>query len=462
MADPRPNIVLILTDDLDARSVTTMANVERLLTRQGTTFANFFAATPLCCPSRATILRGQYPHNHRVLGNTADVGGFTTFFELGRESSTVATWLRGAGYRTGFVGKYLNGYPRGASPTHVPPGWDEWQAAVDEREAYDNLDYDLNDNGRIVHFGRRRQDYFTDVVARKAVAFIEGAVSAGEPCFAYVAPVAPHSPATPARRHRNQFADAGAPRPPSFDEEDVADKPRWVRRTPPLSPAKIERIDERYRQRLRSLLAVDELVAAVVAALDAGGRESYLFFASDNGFHLGEHRQPHGKQSPYEEAIRVPLIVRGPGVPRRRVVRQLAVNTDLAPTFAELAGAAAAGFVDGRSLAPLLRPGRPPVWRRRVLLELLAPQGAQGQEDRPAVAGSGPSVPRFRALRTVDRSYVEYGSGERELYDLADDQFQLENIVERVDRDAVCALSDRLATLADCDAGGCRLAEDAR
>ncbi|MDP9363610.1 MAG: sulfatase, partial [Chloroflexota bacterium] len=372
----RPNIVLILLDDLDARSVEAMPNVMSLLRDQGTTFENFFVTTPLCCPSRASILRGQYAHNHGVLRNVKKgrkPGGFPTFLELGREGSTVATWLHDAGYRTALVGKYLNQYPEGAEPGHVPPGWDEWSAEA--RGQYFN--YRLNENGTVVRYGRDPGDYQTDVLAAKATDFVARSAVDDRPFFLYLAPHAPHTPATPAPRHAEAFAGATAPRAPSFNEADVGDKPGWVRAAPALSADEIAGIDELHRQRSRSLLAVDDMVAALVDALRAGGAldDTYVLLTSDNGFHQGEHRLPGGKGDPYEASIRVPLLVRGPGVAAGGTVGELALNVDLAPTLAELAGATAPGFVDGRSLVPLLAGEPPPAWRRALLVELFGGEG---------------------------------------------------------------------------------------
>ena len=468
-AAKRLNIVLILTDDLDARSVETLPNVASLLRDQGTSFANAFVTTPLCCPSRASILRGQYAHNTGVLTNVGETGGFATFRRLGREESTVATWLDDAGYRTALFGKYLNGYPKGAGRTHVPPGWDEW-AGLTETGLDFYIDYELNENGRLVSYGGEPDDYLTDVLSAKATDFVERMAETDQPFFLYLAPYAPHSPATPASRHEEALADLTAPRPPSFNETDVSDKPAWVRDHPELDPEQIARVDERYRKRLRSLLAVDEMVAGLVKTLEATGTldNTYMFFTSDNGFHLGEHRLPLGKQSPYDEAVRVPLIVRGPGVPAGGSVEALALNIDLAPTFAALAGVAAPDFVDGRSLAPLIRGEDLEQWRRGFLVELFGVERGRerGASREAAGAENGSDIdpahlPPYRALRTADLLFVEYDDGERELYDRRMDPYELENLAATADPSVLADLASRLADLRECAADGCRVAEDA-
>ena len=470
---PRPNFVVIVADDLDSGSVPYMSEVNRLLADGGMSFTRFFATTPLCCPSRASILRGQYAHNHGVLSNSGPAGGFPVFYDRGDEASTVATWLHDAGYRTALFGKYLNRYPRGADPTHVPPGWDEWAAFASgpeqERGSY-YYDYTLNLNGRLVPYGHLPQDYSTDVLAAMGVDFVERAATSGQPFFLYLAPFAPHGPSTPAPRHSGMFAGAEAPRVPSFNERDVSDKPRWVQSYPSLTAADIALIDDHEQRRLRSLQAVDEMVAALIKALESAGTldNTYVVFGSDNGFHLGEHRLPLGKQSAYDEAIRVPLLVRGPGVPAGVSVDRFALNIDLAPTFAALAGVAPPDFVDGRSLVPLLRGETPSPWRQGFLVELSArgaprrappiAQPALEEEDEPGISTA--NAPSYLALRTERYLYVAYDDGERELHDLRADPDQLRNLAASADPALLAALGGDLDRLRDCAAATCRAAEE--
>jgi arylsulfatase A-like enzyme len=453
----RPNFIVIVVDDLDTESLKFMPNVGELLQTEGATFSQFFATTPLCCPARVSILRGQYSHNHGVLGNTGVDGGFPEFYDRDGESSTLATWLDGAGYRTALAGKYLNGYSTNAAgDRYVPPGWDEWYAGADHR-AYASFKDVLNENGKFVKYGNQPGDYMTDVLSGKAVDFVERSSAAGEPFFLFLTPYAPHSPSTPAPRHAGAFAGTQAPRPPSFDEKRVRDKPAWVRDTGRISESQQAKVDEKYRLRLESLLAVDEMVATLVETLAGQGvlDQTYLIFTSDNGIHQGEHRQAHGKQSPYEEVIRVPLVIRGPGVRGGAEVKALTANIDLAPTIADLAGVAVPSFVDGRSLMPLLDGGRQ--WERRALLiEDLSVDRRSEERD-----GGGPPVPPFRAIRTDELVYVEYATGERELYDLDRDPYELDNLAGQVDRATRDALASRLAALSRCAGAACRAAEDA-
>jgi N-acetylglucosamine-6-sulfatase len=449
----RPNIVFILTDDQDAASVATMPRLQSLLVDQGVSYSNAIVTFPLCCPSRASILRGQYAHNHQLLGNQLPWGGFRKFHGLRHEDSTVATWLQAVGYRTVLLGKYLNDYPDPAEPMHLPPGWSEWYSPVDGNP-YSNLDYEMNENGQSVVYGSDPDDYLTDVLSRKSRDFIGRSVGErpGEPFFMYISTYAPHEPATPAVRHRGLFAGASAPRSPSFNESDVTTKPAWIRALPLLGPDRIAAIDELYRDRLRSLQAVDELIDDLVDALQERNAldNTYIVFMSDNGFHMGEHRQPVGKRTAYEEDIRVPLIVRGPGVHGGTVLDALVANIDLAPTFAELAGAPPSDQVDGRSLVPLLRSSAtPPDWRDAVLIE----NGPWIVPPRPEFLAP------FHAVRKIDSIYVEPITGERELYNLREDPYELQNLAATTDPAMISELSAQLEVLASCRAASCRLAD---
>ena len=200
----RPNVVLIVLDDLDARMVRKMPALQGLVDEQGVTFSNFFVTSPICGPSRASLLRGQYAHNHGMLSNTGTEGGFQTFHRLGREESTVATWLHAAGYHTALVGKYLNGFPKGVDPRYIPPGWADWFAFSGRHPSY--YGFELNENGTLREYGTGSADYSTDVLSAKANDVVSRAADAGSPFFLTIAPLAPHEPAPPAPRHAEAFA----------------------------------------------------------------------------------------------------------------------------------------------------------------------------------------------------------------------------------------------------------------
>jgi N-acetylglucosamine-6-sulfatase len=397
----RPNIVLVVADDQRWDTLDAMPAIGRRLVEGGVTFRNAFATTPSCCPSRVSFLTGRYSHTTGVLdGSTANAPGGAPAFD---DRSSLATWLDDAGYRTGMVGKYLNDYgelPEG----YVPPGWDEWFALADRAPQIRYYDYRLNENGSLVAYGDEPDDYSTRVLERKAVEFVRG----DGPFFLYLAPIAPHPPSIP----DPVDAAAGVPPwtpPPSFDEADVSDKPG--RAVPPVDRAEVETIRQ---DMLRSLAGVDRAVDAVAAAIDAAGRseETYFIYTSDNGFLWGEHRRT-GKVWPYEESIRVPLVIRAPGSTATRTEDGLALNIDVAPTIADLAGVEAGLAMEGTSLVPVLA-GEEGVARDRFVIEFL---------------GFAPGVPPYVGLRLERWVYVEYRGGDRELYDLRTDPYQLDNLL---------------------------------
>ncbi len=403
----RPDIVLVVTDDQRWDSLGGMPAVQQHLVSEGVRFSNAFVVDPLCCPSRASILTGTYAHTTGVYANSGRYGGWRAFHR-GSESSTVATWLQDAGYRTGLFGKYLNGY----RSLEIPPGWDRVFAFVSPRPSY--FGYTVNDDGVEVSYGFDPKDYATDVVAAEAAEFIR-TTPRNEPLFLWVGESAPHLPALPAPRHETvTIPDAPSP-PPNFNEVDVSDKPRHIRQLGPVGPGAVAGVRERGA---RSLLAVDDAVERIVAALRRSGRleTTMIVFTSDNGRSLGEHRWNY-KLAPYEETIRVPLIVRFDALgSQSKVIGRLALNIDLAPTFAELAGIQPAAEIEGRSLLPLLL-ADDAEWRRDFLIEHL-------RTDRDGA----PEIPTYCAIRSVRWKYVRYETGERELYDLRRDPYELDNV----------------------------------
>lgn len=454
----RPNIVMLMTDDQTVSDMRALPETRALIGRQGTKFANSFASYPLCCPSRATYLTGQYAHNHGVRSNGPPDGGFQAFRGQG---TTFPVALQRAGYRTIQLGKYLNGYGAGPEgPKAVPPGWTDWRASVDF-STYHYWQYTLNENGQLHSFGEAEDDYQTDVYARMAASIIEDEAHTPGPFFLNVAFLAPHAivgrptgpPAArrpagqnhlfrapqPAVRDIGRFANARLPRPPSFNEADISDKPRFARKRSRLSGDTIADITANYRARLESLLAVDDAVRMIYDALRRTGQlgSTVIIFTSDNGFLLGEHRVPNGKVLVYEPSVRVPLLIRAPGFIHRATSRALVSNVDLAPTILELAGAGPLRKMDGRSLVPLLRNPRRR-FRRDLLLESL---------------GAGRIYSAVRQPRFV---YVEYRDGERELYDLKRDPFELRNeAAYRSYRSVAAELRRRLQRLRDCRGRGC-------
>jgi N-acetylglucosamine-6-sulfatase len=441
-APRRPNLILIVTDDMSLAELPHLPVVQRRLVEEGVTFTNAFVSTPSCTPSRVSILTGQYAHNHGIQRNDRFEGGFPVFFASGKESSTLATWLQRAGRRTLLLGKYLNWYPRQAPPDYVPPGWSRWEGLYSREDYYGFM---LNSDGELHKHGSAPEEYQTDVLRRRLVDHVTRyAGDGGPPFFVYLAPYAPHGPTWPAPRHERTRTDLRAPRSPAFDEADVGDKPEWMRRLPRLSRNAVARVDDLFRRRVETLLSVDELLGELLDVLERTGQldDTFVLFTSDNGFHQGTHRRERGKSDPYDESIRVPLLLRGPGVPRGRQVDALVANVDLAPTIAELLGVPVPGSVDGRSLVPLLRGPVPVGWRGDLLIE-----SWPNYED---------GVPAFAALRSRDRLYVEYESGERELYHLDLDPFQLENRYASARPEEQRLLAVRLAAHRRCFGETCR------
>lgn len=434
-----PNFVVVLTDDQEPGTMSVMPQVAKLAA-EGVTYTDAFASVPECCPSRATLLTGQYAHNHGVRSNEPPDGGFGAF----ADSNTVAVWLDDAGYRTGYVGKYLNGYgwdALGHDPAYVPPGWDYWAALTNHTE-YGLYGYDINEDGEIESAGGAPRDYQTDVLAEKAEGFVHAAAERERPFFLQVATTAPHDEGVlededvprnprPAKRHRGRFERVALPRGPAFNEADVSDKPRFVRRDPRLSRAEIERLTVLHRSRLESLLAVDDLVGRLRAALrETGELERTVFvFTSDNGFLLGQHRQT-GKDKVYEDSAGVPLVVVGPGFAAGARATRPVSNVDLVATMVKQSGVEPGVELDG---VPLTRAGG----RRAILIEMLTKR-------------------EFAAVRTRRYLLAEYVKGGVELYDLERDPDQLENLGRRPEaRELRRRLSEQLARLRECAGAEC-------
>jgi arylsulfatase A-like enzyme len=501
-ATTRPNILFVLTDDMNRADLHSMPGVERSVGDRGMKFTRAMVSVSLCCPSRTTILRGQYAHNTGVETNGGTNGGFEAAYRFGVERSTIATWLRRTGYRTGLIGKYLNGFPNTAPESYRPPGWSYWVTPV-AGNPYNEYGYRLNVNGHFVDHGFTAADYGTSVYLNHARQFIAQSARAHKPWFLDLALYAPHRPATPAPGDVGRFAKVPLPRPPSFNESDISDKPRWLRTVPLMTPKIMVRAQALFDRRRESLLAVDRGVVSLVQELERTGQldNTYVVFTSDNGFHTGEHRLPAGKETAFEEDIRVPLLIRGPGVKEHSTSGALVGNVDFAPTFARLAGVVPPAFVDGRSFADQLHGRPPPLVRRAYLIEHWPEVGTtprspklpleppdNDQIDAPGAHRARPgghrsgrrgrgrghgrrgpvhgiediqNIPEFHGIRTATYTYVEYVDGDRELYDLRHDPYELTNVYDRTTRATRIALTKELAAVADCRGRLCR-AGDAR
>lgn len=431
----RPNLIIILSDDqrwdtVDAthqspgRLGPVMPWVTSELINSGVTFTNGHVTTALCCPSRTSILTGQYSHRTGVLDNSPPDGGAQVF----DDSSTIATWLQAAGYRTGFVGKYLNGYAS-LSP-YIPPGWNEWHVQVQVKF----YEYDLNDNGAITHFGSAPGDYSGDVMTQRAVDFITS--SAGTPFFLHLSQKAPHGPATPAPRHLGLFTGLAPFRPPNYAVAPI-NGPAWVQ-AENWTQSERTSTDQFRIDQLESLQAVDEGVHAVMDALRAIGEDdnTLVIYTSDNGYSWGSHKWK-AKQCPYEECMRVPMVMRYPPLGTApRTDNRFVLNIDFAPTFVELGGATVppTHVVNGESVVPLLAGGGGAAWRNAMLNEHwgtniptngLVKQGRCSTTVAQACKKAA-NCPTGESCRMW--KYVEYTTAETELYNLTADPFELTNV----------------------------------
>jgi len=520
-AGQQPNFVVIQTDDQTLEqlyatynvpgggAVPVMPNTLASIAAKGISFNRYYVSYPLCCPSRVSLLTGRYAHNHNVRGNVPPNGGATGFSFRQANSHNVATWLQGAGYRTIHVGKFLNGY--GDEPfdngTTVPPGWSAWHSILKADTNHYFYGYTLNNNGVIEgpigdsgswdtrEYGIRDDFgcpfaplngqpclYETDVLTRIANEEMLGTAPT-QPFYLQLDYTAPHGdfrrPAgpEPASRHYDSLAGAPYPHGPSegFNEGNVNDKPLFIREASYLSPAETHTYRVYYQKGLESLRAIDDGVQQVINTLVAMGRlrNTYVLFTSDNGFFYGEHRLTGGKFLAYEPATHMPLLIRGPGIKPGSATGELASNVDLAPTILELANASADKSIDGRSLVPYmvdptLRTRRPILFESFVETNDVNAQGGVTLAGRPGTSarpkGSDEASASIVAppkdyigMRLGPYKYIEWPNGEKELYDINKDPFELNNKVRDSNLFPIRAfLQKELRRLAECSGRGCQ------
>jgi N-acetylglucosamine-6-sulfatase len=408
--DQQLNVVVILSDDERSDGMTVMQNVKHLLLDHGVNFTNAHVTTSMCGPSRASILTGQYSHHTGVFDNFGQ-HAYPAF--KAAESNDLPVWMHDAGYKTALVGKYINAYTGSAGHHAVPPGWDDWQVMDSiPMEAY--YDYSINNNGRLEHYGSKPSDYSTTVLTHKAVNFIHGA---RRPFFLYFAPVAPHLPAIPSKRDQGKLENIAPIHSPAFNQRNIGKEPWRFWHKDMLSAAAQLYINHVRIRQQESLLALDRSVRSVVQALRDRHelKHTVIVYTSDNGFLWGEHRLG-GKVWPYQESTHVPLIVRAPWTNTPLRNNQPVLNIDLAPTIAALAGITPNLPEDGRSLVPFLYGEQTP-WRHAWLEEFLG---------KDMLHDGGP--PPYVALQTRRSLYAEYRNGWRELYNLKNDPWELNNI----------------------------------
>ena len=507
----KPNIVLIQADDIVRSDIRFMPQVRALLGQGGTTFTNHNAPYPLCGPARASLLTGQLAHNNRVLANfRANDGGYYRLRDLpGKlsEKNTLAPWLQRAGYRTGFVGKYLNDYGT-LDRTAIPKGWDSWQALIDQ-STYDYYNYAMNLNGKVKFWGdrtyaeaqlklgtlavtnppttfgeflalfqeafdpwdyfgwQRPKDYSMDVNGSMARDFVRKSAPSRKPFFLYYSPPGPHAEDTnniqglrpgapqpdprPPKRYENTFDDVPLPKPPSFNEEDVSDKASNVKNLAPLNDTQIERVTASYRGRLGAIKSIDDQVGKIAKALKQRRelRNTVIIFTSDNGYLQGEHRLAASKFMPFENALRIPLLIRGPGIKARAKINRPSLDVDLTRTVLAAAKAKPGRVMDGISLLAAAR-GKQGLPQRDIPMEA----------ERPLFRFTTPltafDVP-FYGVKTNRYKYIHWSFDEKELYDMKKDPHELENLANDPAMAGVMErLEARAAELSKCKGKGCR------
>lgn len=438
----RPNIIFVLADDLSMNLLKYMPHVQQMQ-HDGATFANYFVTDSLCCPSRTSMFTGKYPHNSGVFTNTGTDGGYATYLNKGNDPQTFAVALQSSGYRTAMLGKFLNGYEPTANTAAM--GWSEWDVAG---SGYPEFNYDLNQNAKVVHYGSTAADYLTDVVSGLGQAFIKQ--PSDKPFLMEIASFAPHAPYIPAPRHAALFAGLTYPATPAFKARPTATDPAWMQALPALTPAQLTAINKHFRMRAQAVQAVDEMIGALQQQLTATGhdKDTYIFFASDNGYHMGEHSQPPGKMTAFNTDIHVPLIVTGPGVPAGIQIDQIAQNIDLCSTFAELGQATVPSTVNGHSLVQLLHGENIGDWRNVALIEHHDPKFDPADPD--ADTGVVKNPPTYDALRSVDSVYVEYVGGETEYHDRKTDPYELANTAAGLAAARVTKLHAAIAAIKTC------------
>lgn len=473
----KPNIVFILTDDQDVAlgGETPMAKTKKLIGDEGVVFENMFTSSPLCCPSRSSIFTGRYVHNHGAVNNSIDGNCSSPAWQQTQEVSAFPTVLKALGYTTFFAGKYLNqyGFPATGGVEHVPPGWDSWMGLVGNSVYYN---YALSVDGKQVKHGTTYpSDYLTDVIHKGARQFLD-TKSKEKPFFMMLSTPACHGPFTPAPQYNNSFPDKQAPRNGSYNVK--AQNKHWLLRQPivPMPDDTVKSSDDIFRRRWRTLLSVDDMVEDVIDTLQRSGEldNTYIFFSSDNGYHLGQFGLPYDKRQLYDFDIRVPLMVRGPGIKPGQVSKEVAMNIDFAPTFADIAGHVTMPNVDGITLMPILHPqsNQTQPLRQAFLVE------HQGE-----YSVTQPGCPQYKdqnmdncnnhcvcedsknnsfgcVIQVTDKQtlkYCEFQDKENfiEIYDTTADPYELKNLAPTIDPKMISDLGGKLRFLANCAGPPC-------
>lgn len=518
-AAPRPSFVVIQTDDqpveefhgrwvdLYGRSRPIMPITQRLVRDRGIEFNQYMTPFPLCAPSRASLWSGQYAQNHGVIRIGGPRGGWNSYRDNPIMNRNLPVWLQNAGYRTSHFGKFQNYYggPDSPAETVVPPGWDHWVSDATDNSTREFYGYRQNRNGTITPrlgypfydmiggrdpegcpgLGTTQCNYHTDAMSIMAAQEIRRNRNRNRPLYLQIDYHTPHGDSRPpagpepAPRHYDTAIQTPGPTPPGYNEADVSDKPWFLRYgVPRLTRGEVTQLGTEYRKSIEALQSVDQGVGRVIRALRETGRlkNTYVIFTSDNGFFLGQHRIHRGKLLPYQPALRVPFVIRGPGIRPGSTSRELVANQDIAPTLLKLAGAKAKGSrIDGRSMAPFWKkPKR--ITRRPVFLSsyqaathliegdypddplLVLNEGLISPRSASAHPSAKAPTQNYIGIRVGPYKYVRYeAEGEGELYVLTKDPYELDNRFgepgyERIQR----YLARQLNRLRGCSGAACR------
>jgi N-acetylglucosamine-6-sulfatase len=458
----RPNIVFVLTDDLSNNLLPYMPHVQELA-KQGMSFTNFVVSDSLCCPSRASIFTGNYPHSTGIFINHGSTGGFFEFQRRGEDKHTFAIPIQARGYRTAFMGKYLNEYTATypaptalgdwtpPQATYVPPGWEQWDAVGN---GYAQYNYLLNHDHHVKAHAHLPKEYLNSVLQSYGTTFISNSAAQHKPFFLEVASFTPHTPNTPAPRDVGTFPGLTAPQDPSFGKAPV-DAPSWLANRGariPFTKSGLDLMNNRFRQRVEAVQSVDRMVGALEDKLAFTGQlaNTVFVFNSDNGYHDGEHGLYPGKMTAFDTDINVPLIVTGPGIAAGSTNNDLVQNVDLAATFEELTGATPPPTVEGRSIVPLLH-GKKVPWRTLQLVEHEGPDMSPDDPDVQTPQEGNP--PTYQAIRSARFTYVHYVDGDTEYYDRLIDPYETDNLAPTLSAARVAQLQAWLTALHECKGG---------
>jgi len=377
----KPNVIIVLTDDQDIllNSTQYQPNLMTKVASEGLTFTHGLANTPVCCPSRSSLLTGRYTHNHGAKNNSIPGGCSSPEWSATVEQDALAVHMAKAGYYSLYAGKYLNFYGEGGTGTggkqglaYIPPGWSEWYGLQGNSRYYN---YTMSNNGVAeVHGDSYEEDYLTDVLKRRALQFLDTAEekrnATGQPFFMWIGTPAAHANFAPAPQYEYTAYGEKAPRTPTWNKIGT-DRHQTVRELQPMTATQIEQSDSAYSRRLGTLRSVDEMIGAIYEHLETTGEanNTYFIYTADHGFHLGQLGMGFDKRQLYDTDIRVPYFIRGPGIPKGMVRHDPISHVDLAPTVIDIATGEVPQNWDGQSYLPLLSGNQQATWRQDALIQ---------------------------------------------------------------------------------------------